>query len=227
MVQISRRLGATLYLMLRDPQFLKTIWLIGLPAKAVLTGVILFALPLLLIKQGFHQEDVGQITMTYGAAVIAASAWVSARASWRRLATGNILVMGALLSGAGLLLISSIGWKLSGFDIALVLPSALVVVVGVIIIGIGHGFINAPVITQVTESRISNRLGAGPVAATYRLLERAGHTTGPMIVGQVAVLTGSGTLALGWIGGVLIAFGTLFAVSLQIDKGSRTELESI
>ena len=103
----------------------------------------------------------------------------------------------------------------------------MVVVIGVIIIGIGHGFINAPVITQVTESKISGRLGAGSVAATYRLLERAGHTTGPMIVGQVAVLTGSGTLALGWIGGVLIAFGTAFAVSLQIDKGSRAELESV
>ena len=211
-------------LTLRDPQFLKTIWLIGLPAKAVLTGVILFALPLLLIKQGFRQEDVGQITMTYGAAVIAASAWVSARATWRRVSTGNILVMGALLSGAGLLLISTVGWKPNGFDVSVVLPSVIVVVIGVIIIGIGYGFINAPVITQVTESRISGRLGAGPVAATYRLLERAGHTTGPMIVGQVAVLTGSGTLGLGWIGGALIAFGTVFAVSLQIDKTSRAEL---
>jgi predicted MFS family arabinose efflux permease len=214
-------------LTLRDPQFFKTIWLIGLPAKAVLTGVILFALPLLLIKQGFRQEDVGQITMTYGAAVIAASAWVSARASWRRLTTGSILVMGALLSGAGLLLLATVGWKPNGFDVSLMLPSAMVVVIGVIIIGIGHGFINAPVITQVTESKISGRLGAGPVAATYRLLERAGHTTGPMIVGQVAVLTGSGTLALGWIGGALIAFGAAFAVSLQIDKASRAELESV
>ena len=138
-------------LTLRDPQFLKTIWLIGLPAKAVLTGVILFALPLLLIKQGFRQEDVGQITMTYGAAVIAASAWVSARANWRRLSTGSILVLGALLSGCGLLLISTVGWKPNGFDVALVLPSALVVVIGVIIIGVGHGFINAPVIAQVAE----------------------------------------------------------------------------
>ena len=214
-------------LTLRDPQFLKTIWLIGLPAKAVLTGVILFALPLLLIKQGFRQEDVGQITMTYGAAVIAASAWVSARATWRRVSTGSILVLGALLSGCGLLMISTVGWKPNGFDVNLVLPSALVVVVGVIVIGIGHGFINAPVITQVTESKISGRLGAGPVAATYRLLERAGHTTGPMIVGQVAILTGSSTLALGWIGGALIAFGAVFAVSLQLDKGSRAEFESV
>jgi len=207
-------------LTLRDPMFLKTIWLIGLPAKAVLTGVILFALPLLLVKRGYRQEDIGQITMAYGGAVMGASAWVSARTSGWRGATGNILVAGAILSGAGLLLISAVGWKWGGFDVNQLLPDAVVILTGAIIVGVGHGFINAPVIAQVAESSISDRLGIAPVAATYRLLERAGHTTGPMIVGQIALLSGSGTIALGWIGGLLIALGMIFAVSVQTNRGS-------
>ena len=197
---------------LRDFHFLTTIGLIGLPAKAVLTGVVLFALPLLLSKQGFGQEDIGQITMIYAAAVIMASAWVAARADRSR-ATGAILAWGAVLSGAGLVLISSVGWGASVLDVGEMVPTTLLVVVGIMTVGIAHGFINAPIITHVTESRISSRLGAGSVSATYRLLERAGHTAGPIVVGQVVAYVGSGLAALGWIGGGLILMGLLFAMA--------------
>ena len=53
--------------MIRDSEFLRSILLIGVPAKAVLTGVVLFGLPLLLSEQGFAKEDIGQITMLYAA----------------------------------------------------------------------------------------------------------------------------------------------------------------
>ena len=197
---------------LRDVQFLRAIGLIGLPAKAVLTGVILFALPLLLAKQGFGQEDIGQITMIYAAGVIAASAWVSGRAD-RPHASGGILAWGAVLSGAGLLLISTLGWKSSAFDVGQMLPATALIVAGVTAVGVAHGFINAPIVTHVAEARVSARLGAGSVAATYRLLERAGHTAGPAVVGQVIASTGSSLLAFGWIGGALIALGLFFALS--------------
>ena len=214
-------------LTLRDPQFSRAIWFIGLPAKAVLTGVLLFALPLLLVKQGYRQEDVGQITMAYGASVIAASAFVSARKSRRHRGTGGILVCGAFLSGVGLLLMSAAGPTLGGFGLGQIVPAASVIVAGAIIVGLGHGFINAPVITQVSEARVSGQLGVGPVVATYRLLERAGHTAGPMVVGQVFMLAGSGSMALGWIGGALIVLGLFFAVSLDVDSGSRVEPETV
>lgn len=206
---------------LRDLQFLRTIVLIGLPAKAVLTGVILFALPLLLANNGFSQEDIGQITMIYAASVVASSAWISTRAD-RPHATGGILVLGAVLSGAGLLLISTLGWKSNLFDVRHLFPSALLIAAGAVIVGVAHGFINAPVVTHVTESKLSARLGAGSVAAAYRLLERAGHTAGPIIVGQVIAYAGSSLLALGWIGGALIALGLLFAV---LDLGKEDGLE--
>lgn len=205
---------------LRDFRFLTTIGLIGLPAKAVLTGVVLFALPLLLSKHGFGQEDIGQITMVYAAAVIAASAWVATRADRSR-ATGAILTWGAILSGAGLLLISSVGWGSGVLDVGHVIPTTVLVIAGITTVGVAHGFINAPIITHVTESRISSRLGAGSVTATYRLLERAGHTAGPIVVGQVLAYAGSSLVSLGWIGAGLIIMGLLFALS-GLDK---TDLE--
>ena len=51
----------------KDIQFLKTMFLIGIPAKAILTGIIIFALPLLLSQRGYPQEDIGQIIMVYAA----------------------------------------------------------------------------------------------------------------------------------------------------------------
>jgi predicted MFS family arabinose efflux permease len=218
-----RQVWQNIALTLRDPEFLKAMWLIGLPAKAVLTGVVLFALPLLLAKLGYRQEDVGQITMSYGASVIAASAWVSARESKGQGSTGGVLVRGALFSGLGLLAISALGWQFDGASLVHVVPSAIIILAGAISVGIGHGFINAPVVTQVTHSRVSNLLGAGPVAATYRLLERGGHTAGPIIVSQVLAVTGSGTAALGWIGAVLITLGVAFAFSLHDNTGRPVE----
>ena len=197
-------------LTLRDVQFLKTIGLIGLPAKAVLTGVILFALPLLLSKQGFGQEVIGQITMMYAASVIPSSAWASSRAGGPH-ATAHILVCGGILSGGGLLMISVLGWQANGVGVANMVPSTVLIIAGVIMTGIGHGLINAPVITQVTETPVSLRLGAGPVAATYRLLERIGHTLGPMLVAQIIVIAGSGPLAFAWIGSTLIGLALIFA----------------
>jgi MFS family permease len=211
-------------LTLRDPEFLRAIGLIGLPAKAVLTGVILFALPLLLLKQGFGQEDVGQITMMYATSVIAGSAWVASRA-YRPHATDGVLVWGAVLSGAGLMLIASPEWRSNILDLGEMLPATMLIVAGVMAVGVGHGFINAPIVTQVTDSKISARLGAGPVAATYRLLERAGHTAGPVIVGQIMANTASTPLALGWIGVALIGMGLVFGLSC-LGKGDGLEPEA-
>ena len=92
-------------------------------------------------------------------------------------------------------------------------------------VDISRGFINAPIITQVSESRIASRIGSGPVAAVYRLLERAGHTAGPVIVGQVIASNASSPLALAWIGGTLIAMGLLFAMSFD-DKSDRFEFRA-
>src|ERR1700724_894695 len=68
-----QRLAADLKRVVTDGEFLKTMFCIGIPAKAILTGVITFALPLILIQQEYRAEDVGQIVMLYGLAVVAST----------------------------------------------------------------------------------------------------------------------------------------------------------
>ena len=81
---------------------------VGIPAKAILTGIITFAMPLLLGQYGYRSEDIGQIIMLYGLGVIAASGFAS-RLVDRTKNAEVVLFWGAVMSGAGLVLIGLMG----------------------------------------------------------------------------------------------------------------------
>jgi MFS family permease len=201
---------------LRNREFLKTIFCIGIPAKAILTGTITFALPLLLGQQGYLPEDIGQVIMLYAISVVLASGLVS-RFVDRSGDTLSILFWGALISGAGLVLIGSIGSPNVGNG----LLGAVVVVVGVVCVGLAHGFINAPVVTHVAHSEIARQIGANSVATTYRFVERLGHVFGPLMVAQMFLIWGQTPQILIAIG---IATATLAFLFLVGTSRPRAEV---
>jgi predicted MFS family arabinose efflux permease len=207
----SREIWREIGLMLRDLQFVKSFLLIGVPAKAVLTGVVLFAMPLLLHARGVAQEDIGQITMIYAACVIFSSTCVASIAD-RTNGTKTILVWGALLTAVGLLTIAA-----SAADAVTQNPHAtvlatLLAVGGIALVGVAHGLINAPVVTHVTETLVASRIGTGPVAAAYRFLERAGHTLGPIVMGQLFLHLGPTPLTLIWVAAGVAVLGLIFSL---------------
>jgi hypothetical protein len=244
------RFTRSLLRVVRDLDFLSTMLCIGVPAKAVLTGVIAFALPLLLTERGFAQEDVGQIVMLYAGAVILSSGVVS-RLVDRTGYSLNALFFGALVSGLGLIIVGAIG--LDGFafhadgpttGVLLAMPppfasglatsmqaelpgsSVAALLFGIIVLGIAHGFINAPVVTHIADSPLAARLGQSAATAAYRFLERIGHVTGPVVVGQFLFWSGQDPLTLAWIGWGTVALGIVFvAVSIsqrfQLSSGAR------
>jgi predicted MFS family arabinose efflux permease len=198
-----------LRLILSDGGVARAVFLIGVPAKAVLTGVVLFAMPLLLSQQGYLKEDIGQITMLYAGAVIASSHFASKRADKAR-NTEKILFQGSFLTAIGLIVISMAGvsalvnWNTnSGLG-------TFLIIVGVIIVGLAHGFINAPIVTHVVETKISAEIGSTNVASAYRLLERLGHIVGPLIMGQIFAFSGISWTVLFVIGVAILVMGALF-----------------
>ncbi len=206
-----RSVFADIYDVIRNFEFLRTITLIGIPAKAVLTGVIIFALPLLMQAAGYRQEDIGQVLMIYAVAVVISSAYIS-RSVDRSGQTRGVLVMGALLSGVGMVIIGltadpSLGGLQSG-----PLFSTVLLVAGAAITGAAHGLINAPVVTHVVDAPISQQIGEAPAAAAYRFLERIGHVTGPLLIGQLFAFYGQSPLVILYIGIVVALFGLFFAI---------------
>ena len=208
--------------MARDAKFSRTILLIGIPAKAVMTGIILFAMPLFLHTRGFAQEDIGQMTMIYAACVIFSSTW-TARIADASANTGAILSWGAILTAGGLVVIALCGWDaLATHEHAQPIITALMIV-GVAMIGIAHGFINAPVITHVTQTDVAQRCGSGQVGATYRFIERAGHTLGPILMGQVFYFVGVSYAAFSWAGLAILTLGLVFLLSERAGRPATQE----
>jgi hypothetical protein len=184
----------------------------------VLTGVILFAMPILLTQSGYAREDVGQITMIYAGSVIIASHFASIRAD-RDSATHGILFNGATLTALGLALIAGVAFFPPAT--APVLATTLILA-GVVVIGVAHGYINAPVVTHITNSHLAANVGMTSAAAGYRLLERIGHVAGPVIIGQVFALFGASWTVLGAIAIAIFVLGAVF-VSSDANDAEATE----
>jgi len=125
----------------------------------------------------------------------------------------TVLVWGSIISGLGLLLIGLADWE------AFLHPdnpdgiSTTVLPIGVAITGLSHGFINAPVVTHIDESSLAEEIGARTATATYRLMERVGHIAGPVLIGQLFIISGQDAKVLAWVGGVVMIFGLIFFVS--------------
>ena len=206
-----RRLFQDISCVLRNGQFMQTMLLIGIPAKAALTGVITFALPLLLMRQHYKQEDIGQIIMLYAIGVVVASRYV-ARFVDRTGRTAHVLGFGAAVSGLGMIAVgmgeaSPLGDALNG-----ALPT-VVVTLSVIVIGIAHGCVNAPVVTHIADLELARKIGVNSTTATYRFLERLGHIAGPIITGQLFLLLGTSPSVVTWFGAATSASAALFLIA--------------
>jgi len=205
---------------LRNLEFIKTMLCIGVPAKAVLTGVITFALPLLLGQAGYRQEDIGQIIMLYSAGVLILSRYVSRLAD--RIGVDRvILAIGIVGSGLGLILIGLMDW--SGLAGSLPYMATFVLIGGIATLGLSHGCIQAPIITHVSSSGAAGALGKTTTTSLYRLLERIGNIGGPIIVSQLLLHNGDQVFTVSWIGIAMLVFGVLFFIRPGF---SRTALPS-
>ncbi|PZU95000.1 MAG: hypothetical protein DI527_01880 [Chelatococcus sp.] len=208
--------------LLRDGAFARTALLIGIPAKAILTGAVLLGLPLVLAQQGYAKEDIGQITMLYAAAVIVASQLASARAD-RTANTRDLLFQGATLSALGLGMLASAGIAAGLASQAAGALTTGLVVAGIIIVGIAHGFINAPIVTHVADTEAAAVIGPTSAAATYRLFERIGHVLGPLAMMQIFGVTGVSWSAFAVIAGAILVMALLFQSFGRSAPAARAE----
>ena len=207
------KLANELKKVMTSAEFLRTLLCIGAPAKAVLTGVVTFALPLILGQAGYRPEDIGQMVMLYGLGVLASSGYVS-RLVDRTKNSEMVLFTGAAMSGIGLMTIGLMGSAVLGNG----LVSTIVVVISVFVVGIAHGFINAPVVSHVGQSGLAKRVGANPVMTAYRFVERGGHVAGPILVAQFFLIWGQGPLVVGGIGAAIMLLGLVFVAHRLIPR---------
>jgi predicted MFS family arabinose efflux permease len=219
--------GATggIWRVLFNFELLKTILLVGIPTKAVFAGVLIFAMPIILQQQGFEHDLIGQMLIFYSIGILITTSFIRPIIGFLR-ATSVALLVGSIGAGAGLLLIGSQGWLLdaavhAGWCEGDCKPvNALAIVAGVLVLGLFHGLIHAPVVSYITRIPGTERVGKSVVAANYRLLERVGHMIGPPVAAAL-LLAADGSLQLMhviYLGGGIIAAGLAFFL---VRQGAR------
>jgi len=215
-----KKLTADLKKVVTELEFLKTLFTIGAPAKAILTGVVTFALPLILGQAGYRPEDIGQVVMLYGLGVLASSGYAS-RFVDRTKNSEMVLFIGAIMSGVGLVMVGFMGSPVVGNG----LLSTVVIVAAVLIVGLAHGFINAPVVSHIGQTALAQRIGANPTTTAYRFLERGGHITGPLLLSQLFLFWGQRPYVIGGIGMAVVMFGLLFVAHRLLPRPARLQGE--
>ena len=148
------------------------------------------------------------------------------RARWIvRVHTNSMLVFGAILAGAGMVLIG-LTTNVGGSPLAgNIMPSTVLLVCGAAVVGAAHGFINAPVVTHVTNTKLSRQIGEASTSAAYRFLERIGHVAGPLLVGQLFAVYGLSPTIILQIGIVVALLGLLFAIRTNPSKNLASDIE--
>jgi hypothetical protein len=156
----------------------------------------------------------------YGIGVVVASHYVT-RLVDRTGSTEGVLFWGAALSGVGLIVLGFV----ASTDMADARLGTVIVVCSVLLIGIAHGGINAPVITHIAQSELAGRIGANPATTAYRFLERVGHVAGPLLLGQLFLFWGQSPNILAWVGFAVTTLGFAFLIGniSSSNSAARTE----
>ena len=210
---------------IKDFEFVKTILLVGIVTKAILTGVNSFALPLLLSKANYLQEDIGQILIFYSGAVLVSTLYVSSRKD-KLGKTGLYLFFGTQLGGLCLYLIGFMNWDLLS-SAGIPGLNTMILITGVAVLGFAHGFIHAPIVTHVSESKVTGVIGVASTTSIYRFLERIGHVSGPIIVGQLLIVMAYNSFTISWIGVFAMVSGILFTVLKVKSKDSPAQIPAV
>jgi predicted MFS family arabinose efflux permease len=196
--------------LMRDGEFMRTLFFVGAASKVTFTGVTIYAVPLLMIQRNFAQEDIGLALMLYAGAVLFSNYYISKWVDH----TNNIplaLFGGVIVSSIGIMVIGLVEWE--RISTWLSHSATLLCFGGMLLLGMANGAISSPVVSHIMETRSCRTLGQGTGVGAYRLFERMGHVAGPLIVGQLFTWSKQRMNAILLLGIIIAIFGITFLIA--------------
>ncbi len=230
-----RRLLQNIISCLKDAEFVKTLMCLSLIGKAAITGVVMFAVPLVLSINGFTTEEIGQLLMLYYISSMVVTHYASRTVD----ALGNtksVLFLSAMIGAVSMAVLGMVGFT-SAEDVGgmafLIVPLAnlalefnkllalfglsnlatYIVLVCLLLAGASNGLLAAPVLTHINKTRSAERFGNKSITATYIFLERIGHVIGPLLSSLLFVITNDTTIAIALYGIVTGVLGLIFIMT--------------
>ena len=173
----KRGLGvADFKLLLRNKQFAVITFLSAVPAKVALAGFLYYSVPLYLKGLGHNQSITGRVMMAYGLAIILVGPLVARLADrmqgrWRFVMVGGYI--GAIATAIPLFVADTVG--------------AALAVVG---LGIAHAVSVSPQFALIGDhcTDAIEKVGQATTVGIFRLVERVGNITGPILLGAMIAL---------------------------------------
>ncbi len=192
---------ADLRLLFSNKAFLVITCLSSIPAKAALTGIVYFTGPVYLAELGASRSDSGRILMSYGLAIILISplaAWVVDKYKSPR----GFIFLGGIFSCIALL-------SAAYFDNVLGVATAIAG------LGLAHAFSVSPQSSLITATvPATSGLALGKTIGLYRLTERLGNISGPLLAAGLIALVGFQTTFLVFAVAIL-CLSTLFYFAVR------------
>jgi MFS family permease len=168
----KKRLAMTDFkLLLQHKQFAAITFLSAIPAKVALAGFLYYSVPLYLKSLGHSQSITGRVMMAYGLAIILVGPVMAKLADqmqrrWRFVMLGGYAA--AIAMAVPLFVQDTMGIGLAVFGL-----------------GVAHAIGVSPQMTLITErcGDVVKEVGAATSVGIFRLVERIGNITGPILLG--------------------------------------------
>ena len=164
-------------LLLQHKQFAVITFFSAIPAKVALAGFLYYSVPLYLKGLGYNQSITGRVMMAYGLAIILVSPIVAQLAD-RVKNRSRFLIIGGLIAATAM----AIPLFVEG------MTGAALAVVG---LGVGHAIGVSPQMTLIIDrcSDTVQEVGQATSVGIFRMVERIGTITGPILLGIMIALT--------------------------------------
>lgn len=193
---------------LMRPRVTGFVLLAAMPVRLILTGFLFYTTPLRLASAGFSDAATGRAMMAYFVVMSVATplvAWMSDRWSAHR----TLLVAAGLTSGVGAYL----------FGIA---EDTALIVCGVALVGLGQALASAPLLalTTIQFPEENERFGNATMVAFFRIVERIGSISGPLVAAALVAAGGFGASSL-WFGAIVASFSICLAVFFAFDTSKK------
>ena len=164
-------------LLLKHKQFAAITFFSAIPAKVALAGFLYYSVPLYLKGLGYNQSVTGRVMMAYGLAIIMVSPLVAQLAD-RTKNRSRFLMLGGLIAALAM----AVPLFVEG------ITGAALAVIG---LGIGHAIGVSPQMALIIDrcGETVREVGQAKSVGIFRLVERIGTISGPILLGAMIALT--------------------------------------
>jgi len=193
---------------LRERRFLQITLLAAVPAKLILASFCFYLVPIYVVSLGAPTAAAGRALMVYAVTLVLVLPWAARLAergvSQAALVGGGLCI--SALGGFGLLLWGGLG------------P----VFIAMALLGFGQGLsiaAQSSLLSLACADEIHAH-GSGALFGAYRLIERLGNASGPLLAGVLVAAVGhAGAFAL--IAAAVLGCGLLFLLLASALRGAR------